>query len=150
MAAEIDGFVAICGPVPDDQLHRFDVGGTTFADEIMTAILQSTPEEGTHVVFAVNDDAALGALRAAHALGREDEVLVAGQGADPASLLAIACDPQLVADVAYFPERYGRTLIPAMIDILDGKKVPTELYTPHVVVDAANIRELYPEIPACP
>jgi hypothetical protein len=37
-----------------------------------------------------------------------------------------------------------------MIDILDGKEVPTELYTQHAVVDATNIRELYPETPPCP
>jgi ABC-type sugar transport system substrate-binding protein len=101
-------------------------------------------------VLAVNGDTALGALRAARALGREGEVLVAGQGADPSTQLAIACDPRWVADVAYFPERYGRTLIPAMIDILDGKDVPAELLTQHVAVDAGNIRELYPETPPCP
>ena len=150
MAGAIDGFEAICGPIPDDRLHPFDVGGTSFADEIMTTFLRSSPKGGTHVVLGVNDDTALGALRAARALGREDEVLVAGQGTDPSILLTIACDPQMIADVAYFPERYGRTFIPAMIDILDGREVPNELHTQNVVADATNIRELYPETPPCP
>ena len=58
-----------------DRLHRFDVGDTTFADEAVTDFLRDTPAGGNHVVFAVNDDSALGALRAATALGREGELL---------------------------------------------------------------------------
>jgi ABC-type sugar transport system substrate-binding protein len=150
MDAAVEGFSSVCGPIAADRLREFDADVVSLGDEVLTTILGSTPPGGTHIVLAVNGDTALGALRAARALGREGEVLVAGQGADPSTQLAIACDPRWVADVAYFPERYGRTLIPAMIDILDGKDVPAELLTQHVAVDAGNIRELYPETPPCP
>jgi ribose transport system substrate-binding protein len=145
-----DGFVSVCGPIADDRLREFDVGGTNFGDEAMTSFLRSTPPGGRHVVLAVNDDAALGALRAARALERDHELLIGAQGADPSAWQAIACDPQWIVDVAYFPERYGRTLIPAMIDIIDGRAVPRELHTDHVAVTPSNIRELYPETPPCP
>ena len=149
MDGMVDGFVEACGPITAARLHRFDAGGTTVADEVMTDFLGATPAGGDHVVFAVNADSALGALRAATALGRQGELWVGSQGADPSSLEHIACDPPWIADVAYFPERYGRTLIPAIIDILDGKDVPAELYTPHVAVTRDNVRELYPEVPPC-
>jgi ribose transport system substrate-binding protein len=150
MAASLDGFAEVCGPIPADRLRGVNVYGTTMGDEALTAWLRSTEPGGTHVLFSVSDNTALGALRAARAVGREGELLIGSQGTDPTSFLAIACDPQWIADVAYFPERYGRTIMPAMIDLLDGKEIPAELYTTHQVVDAGNIRELYPETPPCP
>jgi ABC-type sugar transport system substrate-binding protein len=119
-------------------------------DEVITSWLRSTEPGGTHVVFSASDNTAMGALRGARAIGRDGELLIGSHGADPSSFLAIACDPQWIADVAYFPERYGRTVIPALIDLLDGTGIPTELYTTHLAIDASNIRELYPETPPCP
>ena len=52
--------------------------------------------------------------------------------------------------MAYFPERYGTTVIPAMIDILDGKEVPgPRCHVEHEVITTDNIREVYPDTPAC-
>ncbi len=36
-----------------------------------------------------------------------------------------------------------------MIDILDGKEVQPQLFPAHQVINASNIREVYPETPAC-
>ncbi len=43
----------------------------------------------------------------------------------------IACNPNWLADTAYFPERYGRTVVPAIIDILDGQGGPSDLHAAH-------------------
>ena len=95
-------------------------------------------------------------IAAAKTLGREADVFVAGQGADEFAWQDIACNPQYIASTLYLPERYGKTLIPAMIDILDGKEitedgaegtVPKNLFTSHSLVNAGNIRDTYPEIP---
>jgi ribose transport system substrate-binding protein len=150
MDGMLDGFAAVCGAVPTERVHRFDVGGSVLIDELIATFLRSTPPGGRHVVLTVNEDAGVAVVGAARALGRADELLIASQGTDPSALEPIACDPRWIADVAYFPERYGRTLIPAMIDILDGKEVSSELFTDHVTVTAANVRELYPETPPCP
>jgi ribose transport system substrate-binding protein len=150
MDGMLDGYAAICGEVPPDRVHRFDTGGSILIDELIATFLGSTARGGRHVVLTVNEDAGVAAIGAARALGRADELLIASQGTDPSALEPIACDPQWIADVAYFPERYGWTLIPAMIDVLDGKEVPSELFTDHVTVTAANVRELYPESPPCP
>ena len=146
----LDGFKAVCGDIPAEKLQRLGVGGTT--DQALTSVgdlLPTVPAGGTLVVFSLNDDMALGALAAARTAGREGELRIGAQGADPSAWKEIACNPVWVADAAYFPERYGKTLIPAMIDLLDGKEVPTELFTPHEAVNAANVHALYPDAPAC-
>jgi ribose transport system substrate-binding protein len=146
----LDGLSSVCGEIPADKLQRLGVGGTTdLALEQVTNALPTIPSGGTLVVMSLNDDMALGALAAARTAGRESELRIGAQGADPSAWQEIACNPVWLADAAYFPERYGRTLIPAMIDILDGKEVPTELFTPHIAVTKDNITELYPETPAC-
>ena len=67
-----------------------------------------TPER--IVVTAINEDGILGAMGAAATLGREDDLIYAGQGADQSIWKDIACNPQYIASVAYFPERYGETV----------------------------------------
>lgn len=146
----LEGFASVCGEIPAEKLQRIDVGGTTdLALEKVTNLLPTIPAGGTLIVLSLNDDMALGALAAARTSGREGELWIGAQGADPSSWPEIACNPQWIADAAYFPERYGRTLVPAMIDYLDGNEIPTELFTPHVAVTAGNIHELYPDAPAC-
>ena len=46
-------------------------------------------------------------------ISKEWSPRIGAQGADPSAWKEIACNPVWVADAAYFPERYGRTVIPA-------------------------------------
>jgi ribose transport system substrate-binding protein len=146
----LDGFASICGPIDEAKLNRLGVGGTTDAalDQV-TSLLPTIPPGGTIIVLSLNDDMALGALAAARTAGRLPEFRIGAQGADPSAWKEIACTPEWLADAAYFPERYGRTLVPAMIDLLNGNPVPEVLYTPHEAVNKDNIRTLYPETEAC-
>jgi hypothetical protein len=41
------------------------------------------------------------------------------------------------------------TVVPAMIDILNGVEVQGPLYTPHEVITSENIRDIYPDIAPC-
>lgn len=146
----LDGFEAQCGEIPTDKLSRLGVGGTT--DQAITQVsdaLSAIEAGGIVVILSLNDDMALGGLAAARTAGRESEIRIGAQGADPSAWKEIACNPVWVADAAYFPERYGRTLIPAMIDLLDGKDVPDTLFTEHEAITKDNIRTVYPEAPAC-
>jgi len=146
----LDGFTGVCGDIPAEKLQRLGVGGTTdLALEAVNNLLPTIPAGGTLVVFSLNDDMALGALASARTAGRESELRIGAQGADPSAWKDIACNPVWVADAAYFPERYGKTLVPAMLDLIAGKEVPSELFTPHEAVNAGNIAALYPDAPAC-
>ena len=145
----VEGFASVCGDVPEDKWQRLDIGGTTDAAlEQVTNVLPTIPPGGRLVVLSLNDDMALGALGAARTAGREGELFIGAQGADPTSWPELACNPQWIADTAYFPERYGRTSVPAIIDILNGVEVAPLLFTPHVAVNGDNIFDLY-DTPAC-
>ncbi len=146
----IAGFESVCGKIPTEKLRRLGIGGTT--DAAVTQVgdaMSAIPPGGVIVVLSLNDDMALGALAAARTAGRQAELRIGAQGADPSAWKEIACNPSWVADAAYFPERYGRILVPAMIDILNGKQVPEVLYTPHQAITRDNIREIYPDTPGC-
>jgi ribose transport system substrate-binding protein len=150
-----DGFKESC-PLINEKIQP-DVDRTDKAISTMADVFTATPGNRL-IVVGINEDGVIGALAAAKTLGREADVFVAGQGADEFAWKDIACNPQYIASTLYLPERYGKTLIPAMIDILDGKEitedgaggtVPKNLFTSHSLVNAGNIRDTYPEIPAC-
>lgn len=146
----IAGFESVCGAISTEKLRRLGVGGTT--DAAVTQVsdaLSAISSGGIVVILSLNDDMALGALAAARTAGRQNELRIGAQGADPSAWKEIACNPSWVADAAYFPERYGRILVPAMIDVLNGKTVPEFLYTPHQAITRDNVRSIYPDTPAC-
>jgi ribose transport system substrate-binding protein len=146
----IAGFEQACGKIDQAKFRSLDVGGTTdlavtkFGDQ-----LSALAPGGIIVVLSLNDDMSLGAFAAARTAGREAELRLAGQGADPTSWKEIACNPQWLADTAYFPERYGEILIPAVVKLLNGETVEENLFTQHEVVTKDNVRTLYPDTPAC-
>ncbi len=150
MNGMIAGFEESCGKIDAAKFKSLDVGGTT--DQAVTKFgdqLSAIKPGGIVVVLSLNDDMSLGAFAAARTAGREKEIRLAGQGADPTSWKDIACNPQWLADTAYFPERYGTILIPAVVDLLNGKTIEKNLFTKHDTVTKDNVRTLYPDTPAC-
>jgi ribose transport system substrate-binding protein len=143
-----DGFTEFCELDADKEIVLDGADRTDPALEQVSNLLPSLPGNRI-IVVAINEDGILGALGAARTQGRDADLIYSGQGTDPSIWKDVACNPQYVASVAYFPERYGRTVIPAMIDILDGNEVPTSLFTVHQVINADNIRDIYPDTPAC-
>ena len=143
-----DGFKEHC-EIPADKERILDGADRTDpALEQMTNLLGALPGDRI-IVTAINEDGILGAIGAANTLGRQTDLWYAGQGADPSIWKDIACNPNYVATVAYYPERYGTLLIPNMVKALQGETIPTEIFTEHEVVNRDNIRTIYPETPAC-
>jgi ribose transport system substrate-binding protein len=146
----IAGFEESCGKIDPAKFRSLDVGGTT--DAAVTKFgdtLSAIKPGGIIAVLSLNDDMSLGAFAAARTAGREKEIRLAGQGADPTSWKEIACNPQWLADTAYFPESYGSILIPAVVDLLNGKTIADNLFVHHQAVTKDNVRTLYPDTPAC-
>jgi ribose transport system substrate-binding protein len=148
MAGYRDGYEAHC-PLP----------GRTFvlddADRLATAQTQVTSRlEGLQgkriIIVGLNEDAILGAMAAASAAGRADEVWYSGQLADPSIRERIACDDHYIASVAQFPERFGEQVAPLILGALDGETVPPVVDATLELVTAANVRLLFPDTPACP
>lgn len=137
-----DGFESVCGPIHD--LRKVDGGGATDqARTVFADVLTTLPNASKIIVVAINDDSILGALAAARTAGREGDIYVSGQGADPSAHCEISKDPNWIGDVAYFPERYGEIGIPYLIDLVKGKDIPAKLLVPHKVVNADNIGDIY-------
>jgi ribose transport system substrate-binding protein len=150
MNGMIAGFEEACGAIPEDKFKSIDVGGTTdLALEKFGNQLSAIPPGGIIAVLSLNDDMSLGAFAAARTAGREGELRLAGQGADPTSWKEIACNPGWLADTAYFPDRYGTILIPAVVKLLNGETLPDNLFVEHEVVTKDNVRTLFPDTPAC-
>jgi ribose transport system substrate-binding protein len=101
------------------------------------------------MVAGVSEDAILGAMSAAQRRERTNQVRYSGQLADPAIRKTIACDRNYIASVAQFPERFGATVVPALVDAAEGRAVPPVLQAELELVTADNVRELFPDTPAC-
>lgn len=139
----IDGFKSACD-TPDDKIRRVDGGSNvdggraTFAD-VLTALTGAN----RIAVVSLNDDMLLGAFAAATSVGRADQVFGVAQGADPSSWDQIQNNPNWIGDTAYFPERYGTIVVPAIIGLMKGQDVPKELFTQHAFIDASNFASYY-------
>lgn len=97
-----EGYQTHC-PLPDESYTLDD------ADRLVTAQIQleellPTLQGKRNIVVGLNEDAILGAMAAAEASGRQDQLWYSGQLADPSIRQRIACDPHYIASVAQFPE----------------------------------------------
>ncbi|HYN48893.1 MAG TPA: sugar ABC transporter substrate-binding protein [Candidatus Nanopelagicales bacterium] len=137
------GFSAVC-PITNLQVGR-SVDTESTAKAAMTGVLATLAGKSKIVVVAVNGDAARGALEAAKAAGREGDVWVSGQGGEEPSRELIRTNEHYLGDAAYFPERYGRTIVPAILDLVAGKTVQPLLLIEPAWLDASTIDAIYPK-----
>lgn len=143
---QIDGFQSVVGHLPRERMIRLDSGNTTqISANEMRLMMQQFGENKRFAVICFNDDAAIGALRAARELGCEENVLIVGQGGD--RLLRIEMrkpGSRIVGSTAFRPEAYGRKLIELAMKILAGDSVPPAVYMDHVFIDVNNVDAYYP------
>ena len=142
-----DGFAEQCD-LPET-LHQIDG-----ADRLATAqkkMSELLPDLSGHriVVVGLNEDAILGAIAAAASAGRAADLWYSGQLADPSIRQRIACDEHYVASVAQFPIRFGGLVVPALVAAIQGQGVVPVIEGPLQLVDAQNVRELYPDTRSC-
>ena len=137
------GFAAVC-PIANDLIGRaIDTEST--AKTAMTDLLGTLAGKTKIIVVAVNDDAAIGALAAARAAGREGDVWVSGQGGEERARELIRTNEHYLGDAAFFPERYGKTIVPAILDLVAGKTVQPLLLVEPAWLDASTIDGIYPK-----
>jgi ribose transport system substrate-binding protein len=144
---QLDGLQEVVGNLPAEKIIYLDSGNTTEISQAnMLAALEQLPNEHKLAIICFNDDAAVGALGAVRQLGREQDVVIVGQGADRIARMEIR-DPnsRLIGSTAYWPERYGKRLLQVAAKILNGEPVPPAVYNTHVFMTHQNIDEYYPE-----
>ncbi len=97
-------------------------GKREMALDVATNTLQAHPQ--IKGIFAINDETAMGVLRALDGLGKED-VVVVGYDATPEARDAIRKGGALQADVVQHPREIGRQVVEAVAAWLKGEKVPS-------------------------
>jgi ribose transport system substrate-binding protein len=144
---QLDGLEGIVGPIPPDRVLHLESGNTTEISEAsMLEALERLPDARRLAIISFNDDAAVGAIRAARQLGRESDIVIVGQGADRIARKEIRRpDSRLIGSAAYWPEQYGTRLIDVASKILQGEPVPPAVYSKHIFITRDNIDEYYPD-----
>lgn len=113
------------------------------AQTAMKDALTAHPDD-VMLVIGINDGTGVGALQAAKAAGRMDDVLVATLGADEQGRDALRNDASgaLVGTVDFNPYAEGWTWVEAAIAVLEGEKFGE--YDVTDIVTRENVDELYP------
>ena len=143
---QIDGLEELIGSVAEDQKVYLDCGNTSSITQaqVHKTLLRFT-DMHRFVIISFNDDSAIGALRAAKALGRESDIVIVGQGADRVVRNEIRRPgSRIVGSTAYMPERYGEQLLEIALKVLRGEPSPPAVYIKHVFINSENIDQYYP------
>jgi ribose transport system substrate-binding protein len=132
--------------IPGNQpIHHLDTRGEFLrAFDAVRKYLQFRPRRRT-LVTGVNDPSVLGALRAFEEAGRSDRCLGVGLGAIPEARAELRRPgTRLVCSIAFFPEKYGEGLMQLAVDVVNGRRVPTSVYTAVETITPQNVDKIYP------
>ena len=135
-----EGFQEFCPLINERTMEGAD--RTDPGLEKVTNLLTALPGDRI-VVVAINEDGILGAIGAANTLGRQDDLYYSGQGTDPSIWCEIKSNDNYIASVAYFPEDYGKILIPSILNAVRGESLPGQLFTNHELITRENIDDFY-------
>ncbi len=90
-------------------------------------------------VLSMNDEMALGAIEALDSAKRLNNVLISGFDASDPALKAVM-DGTLVVTMDQNPRKQAGDAAQALIDFINGKKVPDRIVTPGILVTKQNIQ----------
>ncbi len=139
------GFESVCGKIHD--LHILDTGVGGQAADAQTAVsntLTALPGKHKIIVVGINEDVVVGALAAARAAGRTNDLYLAPQGLDPKNCQILG-NKNWIGSTEYFPEKYGELLVPNIIKLMKHETVPSQILMPDVFINRANIKQYYPD-----
>jgi ribose transport system substrate-binding protein len=142
-----DGLEKVVGKIPENKVKHLDSKNTLEeARKLMTDTLTTLPDAKHIAVVCINDDTAQGAIAAAEAAGRKDQIaVVAVDGSDRGREQIRKPGSPQVGTTASFPEKYGAKIVPALLKKLEGKgELPEAFYTDHVFLTKENIDQHYP------
>ncbi len=143
---EIAGTLAEC---PGLKVTKVEPTTYTTADTIapFTDTLSRFPGATRILVLAINDDVAIGAVKAAQSVGRLNDLYIVAQGASSDAYPYICHTTPFknwVGDVNYNPQDYGKLIVPALLNLIHGKSVPAFEYVQAAPLTAANIDSVFP------
>jgi len=145
-AGQKAGFLDSVDGFPVAQILVFDTKNTNEESyKQMQSLLGHIPAGAPIMATAINDQAALGILRAIKEAKREGDAIVVGNGADEAA--ALASEPTLIGATGSFPERYGNFLLPIVLTSLAGHTLPPAVFMTHTMVTKSNLCKFSATLP---
>jgi ribose transport system substrate-binding protein len=147
MQGQRDGLESVVGKIPESKVKHLDSKNTLEeARRLVADVLTTLPNAHHIAVVNINDDTALGAIAAAQAAGRINDIAVAAQNATENARIEIRKPgSRFIGSTAYFPEKYGFKIIPAMLKLLQHQPVPPAIYVDHVFISKDNVDKYYPQ-----
>jgi len=134
--------------VKDPKIVRFDggMGQSEQAKVAMDDVLAAHPQPKRIAVTSINEQTMSGIIAAIQGAGRwsPNDIIVVTLGMDELGQSQIR-DGLSDGGIAFFPERYGEYVIPAVAAILQGEAVPPWIYVDNEVITKANIDKWYPK-----
>ena len=153
MQGQIDGVQnKLKTKVPEDHILHLDSKNTQdVAFKVVSDALSKIPPDANVIGVNINDDTGQGTTAALEQVKRTSaNSIVVGQNAVPSGQTEMIKPNSLyLGSTAYFPEKYGDKIIPAMLDLLSCKPVPPAIYVDHVFVTKDNLCQVFPDGDAC-
>jgi ribose transport system substrate-binding protein len=121
------------------------MGTAEQAKKAMDAILSTHPDAQKLAITSLNEETMSGILVSLQSQERwnPNNTIVITLGVDNLGKLQIRKGLS-DAGVAFFPEKYGKYLIPAACAILRGAPVPSHMYVENQIITKENIDQFYP------
>jgi ribose transport system substrate-binding protein len=133
-------------PKKDPKIVRFDggMGQSEQAKAAMDDVLAAHPDAVKIAVTSINEQTMAGIIAAIQGAGRWDPAnkIVITLGVDELGQSQLR-DGLSDAGIAFFPERYGEYVVPAVCATLAGAPVPPYIFVENVVITKANIDKYY-------
>ncbi|TFG59990.1 MAG: sugar ABC transporter substrate-binding protein [Spirochaetales bacterium] len=147
-----DGFAAALveefGADAEKKIVRADggMGQTEQAKAAMDDVLAAHPAGKKIAVTSINEQTMAGVIASLQGAGRWNpaDVIVITLGVDELGQSQIR-EGLSDAGIAFFPEKYGEYIVPAVVTMLQGQAVPHWIYVQNEVITKENIDKYYPK-----
>ena len=146
MRGMVQGIREVLGPAVD-KMQMISLDGDGQFDASWRAVRRhlGSVRKAKMLVGAMNDNSALGALRAFEEAGRSEQCAILGQNGSPEARMELRKKhSRFVGSVAYFPEAYGEGLVRLALDILSRRFVAPAILSQHKLLTAQNVDHMYP------
>jgi ribose transport system substrate-binding protein len=147
MQGQREGLESVVGKIDESKVKHLDSKNTLEESRKLVADVLTTLPNAHHIAIVnINDDTALGAIAAAQAAGRSNDIAVVAQNAtDNARIEIRKPGSRFIGSTAYFPEKYGDKIIPAILKLIQHQAVPPAIYVDHVFITKDNVDKYYPQ-----
>jgi len=143
MQGQLDALRELVAIADEDIIHLDSKNSFEQSRHVIAEVLPALKAAEHIVVLCINDETALGAQAAFEESGSAERMITVSLGADAVGLQELhRAGSRILGAVAFFPERYGETIVSAALQILGGKPIPPAICTHHTLVLPADIPDI--------